>query len=494
MESIDGDRVLEQTQNISKQSKKALLWVASTTLVTQILSWVMTFWTAHILHPEDYGLIALAETIVPYLSLIASLNLATWIIQEASLTARDEKISFTFSISMGLLTASSLFLLAPYLSDFYDSAPLKNILQLLSISFVFRGLSAVPDALLRRELKFRELGIMTMVLGVFRGVIQIVLALNGWEEWALVLGILFREVAESIWIIAIRGLPRGLGFDWNVVRRILFFGLPLTGATLLWMAYSSADLIIVGKIFSTETLGFYSMALTIVGIPMSKISQVIRPVLLPYFSRLKEVSTPIAETFLKTNRFIAALVFPALVGLACVSNDLVPILLGSKWIPIIPILQVLAGVGILKSIVDIIPVAFSALGRPGLSFKINCAAAIYIPGILLIGASQFGLTGIYVSWFIAQGINTIVHFSILSPVINVSVKEQLLNLRFPFIVTILMALAVILVRNCLPQDLRLMNRLIAETVAGALVYMGGYRLLFPEEAHQVVRFVRNIRR
>ena len=99
------DNTLENKINTySEKAAKGFVWLASTSALWQVISWVFTILTARILMPSDYGIFALAATILPYMFLITSFNMITWYVQEETVDENIEKTFLTLAICTGLLT------------------------------------------------------------------------------------------------------------------------------------------------------------------------------------------------------------------------------------------------------------------------------------------------------------------------------------------------------------------------------------------------------
>ena len=188
---------MTERADLAQRTRHAFRWIASTTILWQLISWAMTFWTVRVLHPSDYGLMAFAETVFPYAMLIASLDVGAWLIHKTTLDDDDRRAATSIALTLGALVAATLLLTAPVFARFYGQPGLVGILRVLSIAVVARSLTVVPEALLRRGLRFRELGVVSIVVGLARGITQVSLAHQGWGVWSLVTGLVVKEALEK---------------------------------------------------------------------------------------------------------------------------------------------------------------------------------------------------------------------------------------------------------------------------------------------------------
>ncbi len=364
--------------NLVAKARLALLWTGGTAIITQASSWALTLWTARILDPTDYGIVAMSQILAPFMVLIASLNLGTWIVQTSSFGARERAAMYGLTSALGLLMTLAGLAIAPLVGQFFSNEQVVDPFRVLSLTFVLQASSAVPIAILRRDLDLKPIALLNLITGVSAGLLQLGLALLGFGYWSLVAGNVFRAVAITIWAHLHVGLPRRVTWHSTVNRKALAFGLPATFALLAAMVYTSADKAIIGRLFSVEFLGYYTMAFFLTDLPLAKINEVLRPVSIPYFARL-DSRERIREHFALYTLSFTSLIFPVLVGLAAIAPGLIQLVLGDKWSPVVTPLRVLCLVGLARTFVDNIPHLLFALGKPVAVLRIRLVYVACMP-------------------------------------------------------------------------------------------------------------------
>lgn len=479
---------VHSSAELSRRARGAFFWLGTTTVIWQLAAWAFTILTARLLTPADYGLLALADTINPYLAMLASLNIGTWIIQRTIFSHDDVESALSLSLLGGSVMALLAFFAAPVAATFYSMPELVAPLRVLSVSFLLRAVALIPDSQLRRELHFKPIGIMNVVVVVARGALQVVLALNGFGYWALVAGILFKDAAECAWLVAARGLPRRFQWRPQVIKEAVRFGLPATLGTLCWVLYSSADTIFVGKLLGAEVLGFYAMALYLIDMPLSKLNTVVRPVLYPYFSRVKDIPGAFNDSFLKAVRMILAIAFPAILGIAAISHELVTLVLGMHWAPTGEVLPFLCLTGLFKAFIDNVHVAFTVMGRPGLVLRFNCIGVLILPISFYLLGSAYGLYGIFLAWGIVLPVLCYLNLRSLKQLTGISPTAYLVNSLAPAVSAVVMVVGVVVTGVVLRSVLPVMPVIAIQVVAGAGLYVGSYLLFFREEFFQLLSF------
>jgi teichuronic acid exporter len=473
-------------ESLSAQTKSAIWLLATSTFLWQVCSWGLTIITVRYLSPSDYGLMALAETFVPFLALAASMNIVIWMIQEKHISQSDEVKIFTLSLALGSTISLLTFFLSPLIAAFYKNSDLLLPLQIISITFFIKSIATLPDGLLRRELHFKPLALMNLFVGISRGLLQLALAYYGFGYWALVCGFVYRDIISTLWLVVSRGIPRHLGWDNTLFKKVFYFGIPATLANILWILYSTADNIIIGRLLGVEILGFYAMAFYFIDLPLIKLNSFIRPVLIPYYSQLKFDSKILCNKFLQTSTAVAAISFPMIAGFGVIANEGIPLILGDAWKPLITPLQVIALIGLLRAITNNIGPLFLALGKPKIEAFCSGISVLVLPVSFLIAGKYFGLNGIYASWLIFLPFMIALMLWFLKKETNI-LPSTYLKAHFPVIIaTTLMSIAALAAGNVFHGLVSPWVLLILKVCIGVIVYFFVFWIFYKEHSFKLI--------
>jgi len=472
--------------DLATRARTAVLWVGSTTFVWQVVSWAMTLLTARILVPDDYGILSLTETVSPFLGMLAALNLTTFIVQADRFEAHEKAAMTSLTSIVGLAMSAIGVSIAPLLGTFFANPAMVAPFQAVALTFFIRATAVVPLASLQRKLDFKPIALMRLTVGISSGILQLGLAWAGFGYWALVIGILYREVASSIWAHVYVGLPRKIAWDPALYRTALAFGAPATLALMAAVVFNSSDKIVIGKLFSVEFLGVYTMAFFLTDLPLAKINSVLRPVFLPYFARLRGDPERMRDHFRRFVLAVTSVIFPVLVGLAVVAPDAVGIVLGEKWLPLVQPLQVLCGVGLFRSFMDNMPHLLLALGKPMQVLGFRLIYLAVLPASFVMGASVWGISGIYGAWLIGFPAVSIIVLLVLQREVGISPWEYTTNLTAPTVSAGFMAVGTWQTSEWLGPVLSPFFLVAVETVIGAAIYLATYGLFFRPEARSIL--------
>lgn len=177
----------------------------------------------------------------------------------------------------------------------------------------------------------------------------------------------------------------------------------------------------------------YNLAYNVAVVPPAKLNPIITRVLFPAFAKIQDDTEKLRVNFYKLLSVVGIINFPALLGLMVVANNFVPLVFGEKWNSIIPILQLLCVVGLLRSVGNPIGSLLMAKARVDISFKFNVFKTfLFIPAIL-IGGHLAGAIGVTLGFLVVQIINTILsYFVMIKPVLGSSYRQYILSLWLPF--------------------------------------------------------------
>ncbi|MDD2941951.1 MAG: lipopolysaccharide biosynthesis protein [bacterium] len=396
----DKEEVVINTDDVTGAARRGLWAMASSSVLQQLVTWGLTLVTIRLLTPEDYGLMSLVESFAPYFAVAASFDLSSWVVQRQSLGKDEERAAFTLGTTLGTISFLFAVLVAPVLSWFYGNNDILLPFILVGFTFFLRGFGSFGEGKLKREMRFAAIAKVQLVIAIARGITQVILAWQGYGFWSLIFGLVLAEGIRNLVWFFLADASIQLNFDKKVFREALKFGLPSAGASLLWILYSGADNLFVGKFFGPDMLGLYAMAYYLVDLPASRINQIIRPILLPYYSRLKHDSNKLKEGFLNTVTGTTALLFPCTAGIGIIANDFVPLVLGDSWKGLETPIIVMSLSGILRVSMENMYPLFLSLGQTKYSFYCNCFSAIVFPALVISLGLSYGLPGVYASWFV----------------------------------------------------------------------------------------------
>jgi teichuronic acid exporter len=249
-----------------------------------------------------------------------------------------------------------------------------------------------------------------------------------------------------------------------------------TGENVLWYLYSSADVLIIGKLLGPHTLGIYSLARYVAALPVDRLAQVINPIALPAFARLQHKRAESLHYLQMVMRLLGFLSFPIFMGMAATAPQIVAVVLGPRWIEAETPLAILALGMALRPVGLVVPSFLGGIGEFAASFKNTLFATILFPIAFAIG-SHWGLIGVCIAWVVAypmQLLSLLRRVAIVCETTTVTLIRPLLS---PLAGSMVMYGGVKLADALLPGNTAQASVLAFLVIIGMTIYFG-YALVF----------------
>jgi teichuronic acid exporter len=432
---------------MSETTKKEMLsgmkWVATGRLFTQLITWGMTFFVLRLLAPADYGLVALSTAFTALFGLIAEFGFAAAIVQAKDVDRKQLSSLFGYSLALNVALTLILVLCAPLIATFYSESRLTAIIQVAACQFVISAFGTIPDARLRRGMRFREMAKIDFFTGAMTGILTLAFAYNGLGYWSLIISplcgssfrmlLLHYQLRDWVWP-SLSLLP---------VRELVKFGGLTMAGRIAGHFLSQMDILIAGAFLGRDALGVYSVAMHLASMPLSKAMGVINQVAFPAMSRMTHDGSLTSDRLLHGGKLISYGLFPVMWGLAAVAPFVVAILMGDKWKDAVLPLQIVCLVLPFRSICNLLTTAVSAFGRADIELKNILTAFLIFPASIFIGV-QYGVVGLSLSWLFGTPIYTFLTVRSSKNILGFTYKNIFLALLSPFLTSLTMFLAVTL--------------------------------------------------
>ena len=317
----------------------------------------------------------------------------TALIRKPDLTEDDNTTAFYFNIVAGVMLFGIIWLIAPWVSVFYDKPILTPLLRAEGSLLILSSFKIVQNTQLMRALNFKAQTIIRVTSSAVGGIIGVVSAYNGLGVWALVV----MHIADStislvlLWIIS-PWRPRG---KWSKMsfHYLWGFGSKLLASGLLDRVYSNIYPIIIGKYYSAADLGQYTRAKQYADMPSQSLTGVIQQVTFPVLSQIQEDDQRLGNNYRRMLRFTVFIVFPIMIGMAVLASPLVIALLTDKWSQCVPYLQIICLASMWYPVHAINLNLLQVKGRSDLFLRLEIIKKVLITVVVFI-CVPFGIIGI----------------------------------------------------------------------------------------------------
>ncbi|MCR9179342.1 MAG: lipopolysaccharide biosynthesis protein [Erythrobacteraceae bacterium] len=476
--------------SLAAQVRTAVIWRSGSQVLTQIVSWCSTLIVIRLLAPEDYGLFAMAQVMLVLLSTMNGWGLASALIREKEVTEERLRQTLGMLILLNFGLALIQFLAAPLVALWFEQPEVADLLRVQSLLYLAVPFCALPHAILSRKMDFRRPAQVRLAAALTGAVTALTGALSGWGVWTLVTAPLAMFLTEAIGMTWAARAPIRPSFRFTGAGHIAGFGGVMTATQLFWFVQSQADVMIAGRVLDTHTLGVYTTGLFLAQLLASKFVPPINEVAYAAYSRQQGTGQQGmgSEPLLATIRLVMLVALPAYAGMAVIAPVLVPVLLGEKWIEIVPLLPILAMAMAMLTLQILFSPATNARGFPGIALKITMLGSVVMPAGFLIG-SQWGVTGFAWGWVGGMAVLTGATILLSRRVLGLQIGALMRAIAPPLAAALAMAAGVALGLHWLPPVIDLLALGIVVPL-GVALYGAALHLIAPDRMAEALRFAR----
>lgn len=452
--------------SLSSRVFSGAIWSIAMRWSVRAIGLVSTLILVRLLEPEDFGVIAMATLAVGLVEVVFDFGVVTVLIRNPDSTEEDYSTAWTIRVIQGSVAALVLLAFSPLAVQYFDEPRITSVLYWLALMSFITGFQNIGIVDFQKNLELNKDYYFLVGVKVISFLATITAAFLLKSYWALVIGILFGKTASVVISYVVHPFrPRftlsRAGYMWHFSKWLL---LQNVGS----YAQYNLDAVIVGGRASPGDLGIYNIASEIASMPTSEAITPLGRVLLPGFSKIQNDTGRVRDAFKRALSVILILGLPIAIGVALVAENLVPVILGAKWMAAIPIIKIIALVSTLYAIRYIFGTILAALGH----FKV-VAFAIWGQIILFILAAVLiiptgGMEAVAFTRFVVSAIFTIILLFYTMHLNLISVAGLLTVSWRPVVATSSMAMLLTFLGSYLPfSDIFILS---IKVVVGVLIY------------------------
>ena len=381
--------------SIKQKAMQGVKWTALSSGVLAFFQLVQLMVLARYLTPHDFGLIAILGVITSFSQLFVDFGLSKSIIYKQSVTNEQLSSLYWFNVLVALFIYCVILISSSFIAEFYHESSLSLYINLMSTILIIQSFGQQFRTLFQKELYFNilaKLDIFSVIISFFT---LIVLILYNVGIMAFIVATIVMVAMRTILLI-INGIkyhkPQFV-FNLFEIKEFLRFGLFSVGNDIISTITGHLDVIIIGKLLGTESLGIYNIMKELILRPAQLINPIITKVSFPTMAKFNHDLLQVKKIYLKVINYVASINFPIYIISIIFAQELVDIFLGEKWLPYISIFQILAIWALFRSIGNPVGSLIMALGKPHIEMYWNMLMVLYIP-IQVYISSYWGIIGI----------------------------------------------------------------------------------------------------
>ncbi len=405
--------------NLKKRTVKALAFDLINRFSRQGINFAITVILARILSPRDFGLVAMVNVIILFASEMNQMGLGSAIVQKKNATDEDYGSVFYFNMGAGLILTLAVFLIAGPVSAFYDSPELKQVMQVMSLTFIINSFCMVRTSWLRKHLKFSVITASSLISLVAGGSVGIAMAYRGYGVWCLVAQSLISAVVNNICIYFLTKWSPVLIFKWKALKDLWKYGIHMFGNNMLDTFFSQLDNLVIGKLFNPVTLGFYNRAKSLNTLVNDYSSGGMMTVFFPVLSSIQDDKARYEAVVYRFFHVISFTTFFLSGFFFLCAKDVIVILFTSKWIPVIAYYKIMVLAGFVYPLSVILVNIIISKGNSRAYLRLNAIKKSILLVNFVVGF-YFGIEGFLYGLVLVSMIN--LSFNILFAAREMEVK------------------------------------------------------------------------
>ncbi len=376
---------------------------------------------ARLLDPSAFGLLAMAAITLNFGNQFSKMGMAQVIVQKKNLRPVDIRSVFTTSTMLGLLFFLGFYFTAPFFNHLYNTEEIVPLIQLMSVTFIIRGLSVTSLSMLGKNLEFKKLAIFDVTSYVLCNMgIGITLALNGYGVYSLIIAGISQQL--FFLFLAYFNVRHNIipFYNWKVYKPLLSYGGKVSAIGLLEFIAQQIDTFLIARFFGATQTGLYSKARIIVMLPTYNLTVSLSKVIFPALSHLQDNIGKLRKAYTSSITIVAAFLFPICFGIFAASEEIVLVLLGDKWVESIPLLAILSFAAPFNLLSHFGGILCDATANLNKKFVFQVFHLILI-GTLFYLFKGYGLIAFPIIILIGEIFRNILYIFITKNIINVSI-------------------------------------------------------------------------
>jgi len=329
---------------------KGTSWMSGFRMFSRIISLIKIAVFARILTPSQFGIFGIATLVLALLEILTETGVNIILIQSKNEIDKYVNSAWVVSIIRGIFISLCIVLLASSIGSFFNAPNAFGILLLISLVPFIRGFINPSEVAFQKDLKFNYEFWFRSSIFVFDGTTSIILVILTHSVYSLIWGLIAGALLELlISFILIKPLPR-FHIHKDYLKEIFHKGKWITAYGVFSYIAENGDNLVVGKVIGTSALGIYEMAYNISTLPISEVTDVISKVVFPVYAKISEDARRLKSAFIKSTLAITVLVAALGSILLLFPSQIITIILGDKWLSVVPVLRVLVAYGVLRAI------------------------------------------------------------------------------------------------------------------------------------------------
>lgn len=426
-------------KNLKQKAASGMIWTALQRYSKMGIQFISGIILARLLTAYDYGCIGMLSIFMVLAEAFIDGGFGSALIQKKRPTQVDYSTIFWWNLGMAVLMYLLLYTSAPAIARFYNIPVLRDVLRVQGLVLFIYAFNIVQRNQLKKHLNFKVLSIVTIATSLISLFVTIVMAYKGFGVWALVAqNLITAAIPALVFWFFIKWRPI-LSFSWQSFRELFSFGFYMFLTNLLNNFSGKIQGLLIGKVYSPSTMGYYSKASGTEHLASSSISSIMTQVTYPLYAEVQDDKRQLGNMIKRLTMTIAYITFPLLFLLLLLAKPIFIVLYSDRWLASVPYFQVLCFAGMGACLMSVNIQSLAAIGKSREMFLWTLVKRFFGISAIVSGLYFFGMKGLLVGVVFNCWFSYFVNIGLVSKYIGYNWKSQIWDLLPIGVVSLLSA-------------------------------------------------------
>lgn len=414
--------------SVEKQMSSNVKWSFIESLSIKVVAFALSIILARLLEPKIFGVLAIVNVFYLLVTIFVDGGLREAIIRKKDASKEDFSTVFWLNLGISFVLYLLLFIAAPYIENFYDFNDLAFYIRLQAVVLIIDSLSIVQIAKATKELNLKKITTARIPASLLSFFLGIVLAYLGLGVLALIWQhIAYASIYGVLLIVNIKYKPEFV-FSKKAMMELYGFGLKMLAISFISRFYVQGLNLLFGKFYTPAVLGLYTKGQSLVNTPNEILSTSITKGIYPTMVKYQDDLKYLGKLLFKNLQVTLALIALVNTIIFFKAHEIVVVLLGEKWLPMVPYLQILALIGSFFPIGGQCQRILMVLNKLNLYTKIEVTSKALTLVLVLILINQFKLNEIMYIMALVFFITSLLYIIITAKLLEFSWLKMSLKL------------------------------------------------------------------
>ena len=373
------------SESLKKKTVRGTFWSAVDSISSQGVTFLVGLVLARLLTPHEYGLIGYIMILVAVFNSIVDSGFSNALIRKKDAGQTEYSTAFIFNLAVSVVLMAAMYLLAVPFSRFFREPQLVLLVRVMSVIIIINALALVQRTRLVKNVDFKTQTKASLISSLTSAGVGLGMAFGGLGVWSLVGQQISRQLVNTVCLWLLNRWKPSREFSWSSFREMFGFGWKLLVSGLIDTVWREISQLVIGKCYSTETLGQYTRGKQFSDIFSSNMTSIVQRVSYPVLSSIQDERERMREGYRKIIRTTMLASFVLLFGLSAVAESLLTVLIGHQWLEAAHYLQIICFAASLYPLHAINLNMLQVQGRSDLFLKLEIVKKIIAVGPLLLG-------------------------------------------------------------------------------------------------------------